>query len=96
MEKARLLSLSPEEARQRLFDAPPEVVDLFLTADGAIACRDQCLLMPFRTKKALHFAKQAVDARQKAWDIIYTLWPVTSAGGKWQYSPSTKKITLLD
>ena len=52
-----------------------EIKDLFLECNAAAECRDSCINLLFRTRKAIYYAKKSLAANDKAWDLVFKLWP---------------------
>ena len=52
-----------------------EIVELFLEHTAALECRDAAIKQVFSTKKALNYSIIAERARDKAWGLIFSLYP---------------------
>jgi len=58
-------------------------------------CRDSCLKMVFKTKKAIKFAKLSRQHNNKFWDFVYELYPEL-IGKAIHYTRATMAITIVD
>ena len=52
-----------------------EITDLFDESRVCDICRDECVRSVFKAKRAIYYGKQAMQARRKAWKLVYDLYP---------------------
>lgn len=62
-----------EESKK--YEVTDEIKDLFVTMKACEDCRDKAIMLVFNTKKAIHYAKEQVKARDKAWKLVLELYP---------------------
>lgn len=71
-----------------------EIHELFTEEVACKACRDQCIASFFGAKRAIKYAKQAIEASEKAWRLVNELWPETCAG-QWAYLRDQRALVRM-
>lgn len=68
-------------SEEKTFQVPEEIRELFDEATAAEKCRDKCVASIFKAKRAIYYAKHAIQCRRKAWSMVFDLWPEVKTGG---------------
>ena len=79
---------------EKELEIPQEIKDLFDEYVACNICRDKCIDRVFSARRAVYYAKRAIKAERKAWNLVYDLWPEVreSSGCVWFYHPEKQML----
>ena len=60
---------------EKQYKVTEEIAELFLEGNAAEDCRDAAVESLFFSKRAIEYGKTARRAFEKAWNLIYDLYP---------------------
>lgn len=76
-------------------EVPEELKELMLDWKVSIECRDKCIAMVFKAKRAIYYGKLADKANRKFWKKAKDLYPEINEGS-WSYNFDSEKIIAVD
>ena len=72
-----------------------EIVDLFTESKAAGDCRDEAIMSVWKTRKAIRYGEINISKEQKAWRLIFKLYPNLSRETL-EYDPITMELVVKE
>lgn len=76
------------------YELTKEINELFDRTHACNECRDIAIKLFFTTKKAIFYATEAKKANDKAWQLVYKLYPELK-GKSLSYDHDTETVHIM-